>query len=153
MLSARLEDAKIWDAPSSARAEILRKAADLYEDNFATIFAILAKEAGKTLPDAVGELREAVDFLRYYADQVEQQKLHPSGLFAAISPWNFPLAIFTGQISAALAVGNAVLAKPAETTPIIAALAVDLLHRAGVPKSALQLLPGTGASVGAAAVL
>jgi RHH-type proline utilization regulon transcriptional repressor/proline dehydrogenase/delta 1-pyrroline-5-carboxylate dehydrogenase len=98
----------------------------------------------------VGELREAVDFLRYYADQGQGVTAAPRGVFACISPWNFPLAIFTGQIAAALAAGNAVLAKPAEQTPLIAALAVDLMHRAGVPAPALQLLPGDGATVGAA---
>ncbi|NBZ87002.1 bifunctional proline dehydrogenase/L-glutamate gamma-semialdehyde dehydrogenase PutA [Rhodobacteraceae bacterium CYK-10] len=133
-----------WGAPN--RAEVLNRAADLYEANFGAIFALLAREAGKTLPDAVAELREAVDFLRYYAGGTQGT---PRGVFACISPWNFPLAIFTGQVAAALASGNAVLAKPAEQTPLIAALAVDLLHQAGVPRAALQLLPGDGA-VGAA---
>ncbi|MDX5349635.1 MAG: L-glutamate gamma-semialdehyde dehydrogenase, partial [Paracoccaceae bacterium] len=106
-------------------------------------------EAGKTLPDAVAELREAVDFLRYYAEGAETLVYPARGVFACISPWNFPLAIFCGQIAAALAAGNAVLAKPAEQTPLIAALAVDHLLAAGVPATALQLLPGDG-SVGAA---
>jgi RHH-type proline utilization regulon transcriptional repressor/proline dehydrogenase/delta 1-pyrroline-5-carboxylate dehydrogenase len=145
-----LQDAAPWQAPVTERAAVLRRAADLYEQNFGPIFATLAQEAGKTLPDAVGELREAVDFLRYYADQAEAANPQPRGLFTAISPWNFPLAIFTGQIAAALAAGNGVLAKPAEQTPLIAALAVRLLHQAGVPVSALQLLPGDGATVGAA---
>jgi len=141
--------AQPWVATSQDRANTLRRAADLYEENFGPIFALLAREAGKTLSDAVGELREAVDFLRYYADQAETHKAPPRDTFACISPWNFPLAIFTGQIAAALATGNAVLAKPAEQTPLIAALAVDLLHKAGVPAAALQLLPG-GGTVGAA---
>ncbi|MDN5786411.1 bifunctional proline dehydrogenase/L-glutamate gamma-semialdehyde dehydrogenase PutA [Pseudorhodobacter sp.] len=145
-----LSAAKPWDAASAERAAVLRRAADLYEENFGTIFALLAREAGKTLLDAVGELREAVDFLRYYADQGEVLTAPARGVFTCISPWNFPLAIFSGQIAAALVAGNAVLAKPAEQTGLIAALAVDLLHKAGVPKTALQLLPGEGAVVGAA---
>ncbi|MDP4031657.1 MAG: bifunctional proline dehydrogenase/L-glutamate gamma-semialdehyde dehydrogenase PutA [Pseudorhodobacter sp.] len=139
-----------WAAAAAERAEILRRAAVLFEAEFGPIFALLAREAGKSLPDAVGELREAVDFLRYYAAQAETLAAPARGLFACISPWNFPLAIFTGQIAAALAAGNAVLAKPAEQTPLIATLAVDLMLRAGVPATALQLLPGDGASVGAA---
>ncbi|TCM84579.1 bifunctional proline dehydrogenase/L-glutamate gamma-semialdehyde dehydrogenase PutA [Rhodovulum steppense] len=144
-----LATARPWTAPPAERAAILRRAADLYEDHFGAIFALLAREAGKCLPDAVGELREAVDFLRYYAAQAETLDAPPRGLFACISPWNFPLAIFTGQISAALATGNAVLAKPAEQTPLIAHYAVRLLHAAGVPRDALQLLPGDGETVGA----
>ncbi|WP_146344871.1 bifunctional proline dehydrogenase/L-glutamate gamma-semialdehyde dehydrogenase PutA [Falsiphaeobacter marinintestinus] len=143
-------DAQVWGADVGDRAAVLRRAADLYEANFGVIFAALAREAGKTLPDAVGELREAVDFLRYYADEAERSKPQPRGTFVAISPWNFPLAIFTGQIAATLAAGNAVLAKPAEQTPIISAIAVRLLHEAGVPVSALQLLTGRGGTVGAA---
>ena len=138
-----------WAAPAVERAAVLRRAADLYEADFGAIFAVLAQEAGKTQADAVAELREAVDFLRYYADGAMALTAPARGIFACISPWNFPLAIFSGQIAAALAAGNAVLAKPAEQTPLIAALAVDLLHRAGVPATALQLLPGDGA-VGAA---
>ena len=150
-VAAALCAAKPWDATAAQRAAILRKAADGYERDFGRLFAVLAKEAGKTLPDCVGELREAVDFLRYYADEAEGMTTpKPLGLVTAISPWNFPLAIFTGQISAALAVGNAVLAKPAEQTPIIATMAVRLLHQAGVPRSALQLLTGTGTEVGTA---
>ena len=145
-----LDAARAWDAPCARRAEVLRAASDLYEAAFGPIFALLAREAGKTLPDAVGELREAVDFLRYYAAQGQALTAAPRGIWSAISPWNFPLAIFTGQIAAALMAGNAVLAKPAETTPLIAALAVRLLHRAGVPATALQLLPGDGAEVGGA---
>ena len=149
-LARAIEDASVWSAPVVTRAKVLRQAADLYEANAGAIFEILAKEAGKTLHDAVGELREAVDFLRYYADEAEVQDPEPAGIFAAISPWNFPLAIFTGQIAAALAVGTAVIAKPAEATPAIASFAVDLLHQAGVPTSALQLVPGQGGVVGAA---
>ena len=149
-IEAALAAAAPWAAPVAERAATLRRAADLYEENFGVIFAGLAREAGKCLPDAVGELREAVDFLRYYAAEAERVVPTPLGVVSAISPWNFPLAIFTGQIAAALAAGNGVLAKPAEQTPIIATLAVDLLHRAGVPQAALQLLPGQGATVGAA---
>ena len=144
-----LSAAKPWSADASERAAVLRKAADLYEQNYGEIFAILAREAGKTTLDCIGELREAVDFLRYYADEAEKHAAPPRGVFTCISPWNFPLAIFTGQIAAALATGNAVLAKPAEQTPVIAACATQLLHQAGVPKSALHLLPGSG-DVGAA---
>ncbi|MEE3070956.1 MAG: bifunctional proline dehydrogenase/L-glutamate gamma-semialdehyde dehydrogenase PutA, partial [Pseudomonadota bacterium] len=148
-VAAAITNAAPWTAPVATRADVLRKAADLYEANFGPIFAALAKEAGKTLPDAVGELREAVDFLRYYALEAELNDEAARGVFTAISPWNFPLAIFTGQIAAGLATGNAVLAKPAEQTPLIAAIAVRLLHEAGVPVHALQLLPGEGATVGA----
>ena len=136
-----------WEASPAERAAVLNKAADLYEAHYGELFALLAREAGKSLPDAVAELREAVDFLRYYAARSEGPD--PQGVFACISPWNFPLAIFTGQIAAALATGNAVLAKPAEQTPLIAHRAAQLLHEAGVPKTALQLLPGAG-DVGAA---
>ena len=140
-------DATAWNASPGERARILNAAADLYEARFGEVFALLAREAGKTLMDAVAELREAVDFLRYYATQATDAD--PAGTFVCISPWNFPLAIFSGQIGAALAAGNAVLAKPAEQTPLIAHLAVSLLHEAGVPVPALQLLPGDG-QVGAA---
>jgi RHH-type proline utilization regulon transcriptional repressor/proline dehydrogenase/delta 1-pyrroline-5-carboxylate dehydrogenase len=141
--------AEPWVAAAPERAEVLRRAADLYEENFGPIFALLAREAGKTAADAVAELREAVDFLRYYAEGAAGLQNPARGVFACISPWNFPLAIFSGQIGAALAAGNAVIAKPAEQTPLIAHLAVTLLHKAGVPASALQLLPGDG-QVGAA---
>lgn len=145
-----IEAARVWQAPVAERAATLRRVADLYEEHFGPFFAVLAREAGKSQLDAVGELREAVDFLRYYAAQAEASDPAPRGIFAAISPWNFPLAIFTGQISAALATGNAVLAKPAEQTPLVAAMAVRLMHQAGVPREVLQLLPGRGESVGAA---
>jgi RHH-type proline utilization regulon transcriptional repressor/proline dehydrogenase/delta 1-pyrroline-5-carboxylate dehydrogenase len=148
---AAIEDAQIWDVPPSDRAAVLRRAADLFESHHGEIFALLAREAGKTQFDTIAELREAVDFLRYYAEQSEQHAgKKPRGIISCISPWNFPLAIFTGQIAAALAAGNAVLAKPADQTPLIAALATHLLHEAGVPVSALQLLPGAGATVGTA---
>ena len=136
-----------WQSLAKTRTEVLNKAADLYEDNFGELYSLLAREAGKSLPDAVAELREAVDFLRYYAANIPAAK--PAGIFTCISPWNFPLAIFTGQISAALATGNAVLAAPAPQTPLIAHCSVQLLHEAGVPRDALQLLPG-GPKVGAA---
>jgi RHH-type proline utilization regulon transcriptional repressor/proline dehydrogenase/delta 1-pyrroline-5-carboxylate dehydrogenase len=150
---AAISNARVWDAARDERAPVLNKIADLYEDNFGELFAILSREAGKTLNDAIAEIREAVDFLRYYAAQsVNFEGVAPQGKFVCISPWNFPLAIFTGQIAAALATGNAVLAKPAEPTPIIATRAVELMYAAGVPHSALQLLIGTGAEVGAALV-
>jgi len=146
---AAIGAAHVWDAPAKQRAVILNRAADLYEANMGRLFALLTREAGKTLLDCEGELREAVDFLRYYAAQITDD-MQPRGPLVCISPWNFPLAIFTGQIAGALAAGNAVLAKPAEQTPLIACAAVDLLLQAGVPATALQLLPGDGASVGAA---
>ena len=142
-----LDAATPWDASLEERCTTLLRAADIYEERFGEIFALLTREAGKGLPDCVAELREAVDFLRYYAAQATNPP--PAGIFTCISPWNFPLAIFLGQISAALAAGNAVLAKPAEQTPLIANLAVQILHEAGVPDTALQLLPG-GGEVGAA---
>ena len=159
-----------WDAtPAAERAEALERAADLYEANRAKLMTLAVREAGKTVADAVSEVREAVDFLYYYsacaraefaAPQVlagptgecNEIALHSRGVFACISPWNFPLAIFTGQIAAALAAGNSVLAKPAEQTPLIAFRAVELLHQAGVPVDVLHLLPGEGATVGAALV-
>ncbi len=136
---------------ATARADILRRAADLYEAHSFEIFALATREAGKTLLDGVAEIREAVDFLRYYAAEAERLTRPARGVIVCISPWNFPLAIFTGQIAAALAAGNAVLAKPAEQTPLIAQRAVDLLIEAGVPAQALQLLPGNG-TLGAALV-
>jgi RHH-type proline utilization regulon transcriptional repressor/proline dehydrogenase/delta 1-pyrroline-5-carboxylate dehydrogenase len=142
-----------WSAwPVSERANVLRRAADLYEDNVAELTAITTREAGKTVLDGIAEVREAVDFLRYYADEAErlddESPGMPCGIFVCISPWNFPLAIFSGQIAAALAAGNAVLAKPAEQTPVIAARAVALMREAGLPIAALQLLPGDGPTVG-----
>ena len=146
-VASAIAEAKPWDAPLNERQKALLRAADLMEENHGEIFALLAREAGKTLPDCVAELREAVDFLRYYASQATDAPA--AGVFTCIAPWNFPLAIFSGQVAAALAAGNAVLAKPAEQTPLIAFLAVSLMHEAGVPRSALQLLPG-GGDVGAA---
>jgi RHH-type proline utilization regulon transcriptional repressor/proline dehydrogenase/delta 1-pyrroline-5-carboxylate dehydrogenase len=151
-----------WDAlGGEARALLLENAADLFEAHTADFLSLCQREAGKTLLDSVLELREAVDFLRYYAKGAREQfgaatilpgptgeenslTLHGRGVFATISPWNFPLAIFIGMASAALAAGNTVIAKPAEQTPLIAALAVKLCHEAGIPPKALQLLPGAG---------
>ena len=142
--------AKDWgNVPPRDRAAVLRQAARLYEARSGEIFALLAREAGKTMLDAVAELREAVDFLRHYAAESENLgERAPLGLMACISPWNFPLAIFTGQVSGALAAGNGVLAKPADQTPLTAAWAVELMHEAGVPRNVLQLLPGPGSVVG-----
>ncbi|MEB8432761.1 bifunctional proline dehydrogenase/L-glutamate gamma-semialdehyde dehydrogenase PutA [Cocleimonas sp. KMM 6892] len=133
------------------RGRILNKAADLYEENAGEFFALLSREAGKSIVDCIAELREAVDFLRYYAAQAEHiaPNKQACGVMACISPWNFPLAIFSGQLSAGLAVGNAVLVKPAESTSLIAYKAVQLLHEAGVPEAILQYLPGQGSVIGA----
>ena len=142
--------AATWtDAVASERGNILIKASDLYEENSGELFALLSREAGKTLQDATAELREAVDFLRYYGSRaVELEGRKPAGIIACISPWNFPLAIFTGQIAGALSAGNGVIAKPAEQTPLIAGFAVGLLHEAGVPRNVLQLVPGRGETLG-----
>ncbi|MCU0906749.1 MAG: bifunctional proline dehydrogenase/L-glutamate gamma-semialdehyde dehydrogenase PutA [Rhodobacteraceae bacterium] len=145
-----LAAARPWDADTPTRGAVLSRAADLFEDDHGALFALLAREAGKTLPDAIAELREAADFLRYYAGQAQTLTAPARGTIACISPWNFPLAIFTGQVAAALAAGNAVIAKPAEQTPLIAHRAVELLLRAGIPPTALQCLPGDGATAGAA---
>jgi len=138
--------------PVQTRAACLRRLADLYESNAEELFALAAREAGKNWLDAVGEIREAVDFALYYANEAERVDGfgEARGVIVCISPWNFPLAIFTGQVLAALAAGNCVIAKPAEQTSLIAARAVALMHEAGIPKSVIQLLPGAGASVGAA---
>ncbi|ETX14787.1 bifunctional proline dehydrogenase/pyrroline-5-carboxylate dehydrogenase [Roseivivax halodurans JCM 10272] len=146
-VAAAADAAKPWDASAEERSKVLNGIADLYEANYGELFAILHREAGKSLQDAVAEIREAVDFLRYYGARTEGEPA--VGVFACISPWNFPLAIFTGQIAAALAAGNGVLSKPAEQTPILAWRAAQLMHEAGVPKTVLQLLPGAG-EVGAA---
>jgi RHH-type proline utilization regulon transcriptional repressor/proline dehydrogenase/delta 1-pyrroline-5-carboxylate dehydrogenase len=142
--------------PAAERAAYLERAADLLEAERVTFLALAVREAGKTLANAVAEVREAIDFLRYYAAQARAELAAPGvmsiGPVVAISPWNFPLAIFVGEVAAALAAGNPVLAKPAEQTPLIAREAVRLLHRAGVPGAALQLLPGRGETVGAALV-
>ena len=156
-----------WDAtPAGSRAAILEHAADLLEARLPAYMAMCTKEAGKTLADGIAEVREAVDFLRYYALQARehfapialpgptgeanQLQLAGRGVFACISPWNFPLAIFLGQIAAALAAGNTVIAKPAEQTNLIGFAAVQLLHEAGIPQDVLQYVPGDGATVGAA---
>jgi len=137
--------------PVAERAACLLRAADLYETHAVEFFALCTREAGKTLADGVAEVREAVDFLRYYAAEAAKAETGTAarGVIACISPWNFPLAIFTGQVAAALVTGNAVVAKPAEQTPLIAGRAVELLHEAGIPADLLQLLPGDGPSVGA----
>ncbi len=136
------------------RATLLEAAADSYQSHMQALMALLMREAGKTAANAVSEVREAIDFLRYYAAQMRRQdadglRANGIGPVVCISPWNFPLAIFTGQVAAALAAGNVVLAKPAEQTPLIAMEAVRLLHEAGIPAEALQLLPGRGETVGA----
>lgn len=144
-----------WGAtPPPERARRLEAAADALEAHTDALLALIVREAGKTWADAVGEIREAVDFCRYYAAELrrladEDPNLRPLGPVVCISPWNFPLSIFVGQIAAALAAGNAVLAKPAEQTPLTAFEAVRLLHEAGIPGEALQLLPGRGETVGA----
>jgi RHH-type transcriptional regulator, proline utilization regulon repressor / proline dehydrogenase / delta 1-pyrroline-5-carboxylate dehydrogenase len=139
--------------PAAERAACLERAADLIEAERATFISLAVREAGKTFGNAVSEVREAVDFLRYYAAQSRTMPdARPLGPVVAISPWNFPLAIFVGQVSAALGAGNPVLAKPAEQTPLMAREVVRVLHRAGVPPAALQLLPGPGETIGAALV-
>ena len=155
-----------WDAlGGEARARLLERTADLYEAHAEEFFSLCIREAGKTLIDAILEVREAVDFLRFYASEARRQftsplplpgptgeqnelRLHGRGVIASISPWNFPLAIFTGLTSAPLAAGNAVITKPAGQTPLIGALAVELMHRAGIPKDVVQLAPGSGRIVG-----
>ncbi|TMI04128.1 MAG: bifunctional proline dehydrogenase/L-glutamate gamma-semialdehyde dehydrogenase PutA, partial [Betaproteobacteria bacterium] len=136
------------------RATCLERAADLIEHERGPLIALAVREAGKTLVNAQGEIREAADYCRYYAAQARRELAlaTPRGPMACIAPWNFPLAIFVGQVTAALAAGNPVLAKPAAQTPLIAAAAIELLHRAGVPRAALQLLPGRGDTVGTALV-
>src|SRR5438552_224691 len=159
-----------WNnTPAEQRAAILERAADLYEQHRAALMALIIREGGRTVPAALSEVREAVDFLRYYAARAraefampqrlpgptgEQDEigLHGRGVFACISPWNFPLSLFTGHIAAALAAGNAVIAKPAEQTPLVAAAAVRHLLAAGIPADVLHLLPGDGETVGAALV-
>ena len=155
-----------WAALSvDERAQCLERAADLFEKNRGTLVMLLSREGGKQIADCISEIREAVDFCRYYAararkdlapqvlpgptGEFNQLSLHPRGVIVCISPWNFPLAIFIGQIVAALVTGNTVIAKPAEQTPLIAAEAVRILHAAGVPGSVVQLLPGRGEVVGA----
>ncbi|WP_312484927.1 trifunctional transcriptional regulator/proline dehydrogenase/L-glutamate gamma-semialdehyde dehydrogenase [Massilia timonae] len=151
-LAAASAFAAEWAATAThERAAILERTADLFEQNGVELMALAVREAGKSLPNAIAELREAVDFLRYYAVQIRSSsKAEALGPVSCISPWNFPLAIFTGQVAAALAAGNVVLAKPAEQTPLIACRAVELFLEAGTPRAALQLLPGRGEVVGAA---
>ncbi len=166
-VSAAIAAQKDWDGRGAAeRADILDRIGDLYETHCDELMAICTREGGKSLLDGIAEVREAVDFCRYYAMQARNElaepvelpgptgesntlRMHGKGVFVCISPWNFPLAIFTGQIVAALAAGNAVLAKPAEQTPLIAARAVSLMQEAGVPEDVIQCLPGDG-KVGAA---
>ncbi len=149
-IAAALDAARPWGEPSEHRAAILEKAADALESDTGAMLALLAREAGKTIDDGIAEIREAVDFLRYYACEARVLGEKPArGIIGCISPWNFPLAIFIGQIAGALAAGNGVIAKPAEATPLIAARAIALLHEVGVPVSALQFLPGDGPTVGA----
>ena len=142
--------------PADARARLLERAADLLEENRATLIALAVREAGKTMANAIGEVREAADFCRYYAAQSRREfsgdGQQPIGPVVCIAPWNFPLAIFAGEVSAALAAGNPVLAKPAEQTPLMAAAVVRTFHAAGIPAAALQLLPGRGEIVGQALV-
>ena len=156
-LSCAADAAAAWAAtPPCERATILEAGATILEADTERLLTLLVREAGKTCANAVAEVREAVDFLRYYAQQVRRDfdnSSHvPLGPVVCISPWNFPLAIFTGQVAAALAAGNPVLAKPAEQTPLVAAEAVRALWAAGVPRAVLQLLPGRGETVGAALV-
>ena len=153
-LENAVNNAPIWFAtPPQERAAILERAAVLMEDQMQSLIGILVREAGKTFSNAIAEVREAVDFLHYYAGQVrddfDNETHRPLGPVVCISPWNFPLAIFTGQIAAALAAGNSVLAKPAEQTPLIAAQGINILLEAGVPAGVVQLLPGRGETVGA----
>ncbi|WP_366658036.1 bifunctional proline dehydrogenase/L-glutamate gamma-semialdehyde dehydrogenase PutA [Fodinicurvata sp. EGI_FJ10296] len=155
-----------WDAtPAIERAARLEAVADAFEAQCAALMAVCTREAGKTMADGVAEVREAVDFLRYYARQARDEfatptvlpgptgehnelQLHGRGVFVCISPWNFPLAIFTGQIAAALAAGNTVIAKPAEQTVLVAHAATTIFHQCGIPTDVLQLVPGPGAAIG-----
>ena len=159
-----------WDAMGGeGRAKILERAADLFERDAALLIGLCVREAGKTIGNALADVREAVDFLRYYAGLARAEftapkllpgptgernelSLHGRGVFAAISPWNFPVAIFAGQIAGALAAGNSVVAKPAEQTPLVAFAATRLLHEAGVPGDVLHLLPGEGPFIGGALI-
>ena len=162
MMRAAAAAQPAWDAlGGDERARLLDRTADLFEDHRDALFSLCVREAGKTVPDAVLEVREAVDFLRYYAaearrlfsaatalpgptGEINELRLHGRGVFACISPWNFPLAIFIGPVAAALAAGNAAIAKPAEQTPLIGALALDLMHEAGIPRDIALLAPGAG---------
>jgi RHH-type proline utilization regulon transcriptional repressor/proline dehydrogenase/delta 1-pyrroline-5-carboxylate dehydrogenase len=159
-----------WDrVGGDERANILNRAADLFEKHKDELLGLVVREGGRTIPDAISELREAVDFMRYYGAQAKKHFGEPivlpgptgerntismrgKGVFIAISPWNFPLAIFTGQVTAALAAGNAVLAKPAAPTPLVAYRAIQLMHEAGVPAEVLHFVPGSGRLIGERAV-
>ena len=169
-LSAAVATFSTWsETPVAERAACLNRYADLLQEHGAEFLALACLEAGKTLNDGIAELREAIDFCRYYANlaqdilatptrltgytgELNELGLYPRGTVLCISPWNFPLAIFTGQVVAGLVTGNCVIAKPAEQTPLIAALAVKLMHQAGFPAGAIQLLPGDGETVGATLV-
>lgn len=159
----------LWSTMTvTERAACLNRYSDLLEEHSTELLALACFEAGKTLNDGIAEIREAVDFCRYYAmlaqqimipqrltgytGELNELSLHPRGTVLCISPWNFPLAIFTGQIAAALVTGNCVIAKPAEQTPLIAAFAVKLMHQAGIPAGAVQLIPGDGETIGATLV-
>ncbi len=167
VVSAEAAFASWARTPVETRASALQKLADLLEENREELIALCTREAGKSIQDGIDEVREAVDFCRYYAVQAKKMMAKPEllpgptgelnelflqgrGVFVCISPWNFPLAIFLGQVSAALAAGNTVIAKPAEQTSIIGYRAVQLAHQAGIPVEVLQFLPGTGATVGSA---
>ena len=152
-IGAALKGFESWSQkPAEERAALVRKIGDIYEEHAHELFALTTREAGKSLLDAVAEIREAVDFTQYYANEAIRYKDSGDarGVICCISPWNFPLAIFTGQIAANLAAGNTVVAKPAEQTSLLAIRAVELMHEAGIPKDAIQLVPGTGATVGGA---
>jgi RHH-type proline utilization regulon transcriptional repressor/proline dehydrogenase/delta 1-pyrroline-5-carboxylate dehydrogenase len=167
-IDSAAEAQRAWDAwRGDARASILERAADLFEQRRPLLMGLLVREAGRSVVNAQNELREAVDLLRYYACEARagfeapralpgpvgernELSLHGRGVFAAIAPWNFPLSIFTGQIAGALAAGNSVLAKPAEQAPLVAAASVRLMHEAGVPEDVLHLLPGDGLRIGKA---
>ena len=169
-LAAAAKSQKSWDAlGGEKRAQILERLADLIEEHRIPLLDLVAREAGRTIADGISEVREAADFCRYYALQAREKfaepqtlksptgesnqlSLHGRGVFFCISPWNFPLAIFTGQITAALAAGNAVIAKPADPTPLVGAYTVRLMHQAGVPEDVLHLLIGRGSTLGAAVV-
>src|SRR4029077_16681277 len=159
-----------WSArPLAERAALLNRAADALDARLPEFCALLVKEAHKTLGDCIAEVREAVDFCRYYADQAMARRggqtlpgptgernvltLHGRGVFVCISPWNFPLAIFTGQVVAALVAGNSVVAKPAPATPLIAHAMTTLLHEAGVPGDVLHLTPADGPAFGRVALV
>lgn len=169
LTQAELAFAQWSKTPVEERAACLRRFADLLQANMIELMALACLEAGKTWNDGIAEVREAIDFCRYYAMMAQQLmgnpmrlhgytgetnelSLHPRGTVLCISPWNFPLAIFTGQVVAALVTGNCVIAKPAEQTPLIAAYAVKLMHQAGIPGGAVQLLPGSGEGIGASLV-